>query len=222
MMTMKKLFVALVAVLASAMVQKADAQLLDFEGMPPYKLGITVGMNVPTFSGGGYDYTLGLNAGVDLMVDASDIFDNTFGRAVVRYSMKGANGPDPQHPDVYNGKNYIPDTHFTSHYLEIPVHYGYAWYLDSDWTIMGETGPYFAIGLGGTARPDDETILGSHSFFNSHDVSRWDIGWGLQCSLLYDQQWQVHVAYDWGFKNMNDYFLQNNGLSVGVTLYFEY
>ena len=216
---MKKFFVALVAVLASAMVQRADAQLLDFEGMPPYKLGLTAGLNIPTFSGSGYDYTIGLNAGVDLMLDASDIFDNTFGRAVVRYSMKGATGPDPMHPD---GPNHEPKTHFTSHYIEVPIHYGYAWYLDSDWTIMGETGPYFAVGLAGTARPDDETILGSHSFFHSHDVSRWDVGWGLQCSLLYDQQWQVHVAYDWGFKNMNDHFLQNNGLSIGLTLYFEY
>ena len=216
---MKKFFVALVAVLASAMVQRADAQLLDFDGMPPYKLGLTVGLNAPTFSGAGYDYTLGLNAGVDLMLDASDLFDNTFGRAVVRYSMKGATGPDPRHPD---GLDLEPETHFTSHYIEIPVHYGYAWYLNSDFTIMGETGPYFALGLGGTARPDGETIIGSHSFFKSHDASRWDVGWGLQCSLLYDQQWQVHVAYDWGFKNLNKTFLQNNGLSVGITLYFEY
>ena len=216
---MKKLFVALVVVLASTMVQKTDAQLLDFEGMPPYKLGLTVGLNVPTFSASGYDYTVGLNAGVDLMLDASDIFDNTFGRAVVRYSMKGATGPDPIHLD---GLASAPKTHFTTHYIEIPVHYGYAWYLDSDWTIMGETGPYLALGLGGTARPDDDNVFESHSFFHSHDASHWDVGWGLQCSLLYDQQWQVHVAYDWGFKNMNDCFLQNNGLSVGLTLYFEY
>ena len=79
-----------------------------------------------------------------------------------------------------------------------------------------------ALGLGGTARPDDDNVFESHSFFHSHDASHWDVGWGLQCSLLYDQQWQVHVAYDWGFKNMNDCFLQNNGLSVGLTLYFEY
>ena len=68
---MKKFFVALVALFASAMVQRANAQLLDFDGMPPYKLGITAGLNIPTFSGAGYDYTVGLNAGVDLMLDAS-------------------------------------------------------------------------------------------------------------------------------------------------------
>lgn len=215
---MKKIFFAILAVLFTSAAQRADAQLLDFEGMPPYKLGITAGLNVPTFSGSGYDYTLGLNAGVDLMVDASDIFDNTFARAVVRYSMKGATGPDPYHTVNFSA----PETHFTSHYIEIPVHYGYAWYLNSDFSIMAETGPYLAIGLAGTARPDDETILESHSFFNSHDASRWDVGWGLQCSLLYDQQWQVHVAYDWGFKNLNKTFLQNNGLNVGLTLYFEY
>lgn len=204
------------------MVQKADAQMLDFDGMPPYKLGVTAGMVVPTFSGAGYDYTLGLNAGVDLMMDASDIFDNTFGRVVVRYAMKGATGPDHYHPDFMNNQKYYPKTYFTTHYIEIPVHYGYAWYLDTDWTIMAETGPYLAVGLGGTARPEGETILGSHSFFGKHDASRWDVGWGLQASLLFDQQWQLHVAYDWGFKNMNDYFLQNNGLNVGLTFYFEY
>jgi len=215
---MRKLFIALVAVLSSAMVQKANAQMLDFEGMPPYKLGVTAGFTVPTFSGTGYDYTIGLNAGVDLMVDASDIFDNTFGRAVVRYAMKGATGPDP---DNYNVGGH-PKTYFTTHYIEIPIHYGYAWYLDTDWTIMAETGPYVAVGLGGTARPSGESVFDSHSFFKSHDASRWDIGWGAQASLLFDQQWQLHVAYDWGFKNMNDYFLQNNGFSVGLTFYFEY
>ena len=80
---MKKFFVALVAVLASALVQRADAQLLDFDGMPPYKLGLTVGLNAPTFSGAGYDYAIGLNAGVDLMLDASDLFDNTFARVTI-------------------------------------------------------------------------------------------------------------------------------------------
>lgn len=223
---MKKIFLALVALLSSAMIQQVDAQILDFDGMPPYKLGLTAGFNAPTFSGTGYDYTVGLNGGIDLMVDGSDICSNTFARFVLRYSMKGATGPDglPRTFIQEDGSKMetYPKTHYTTHYIELPIHYGYAWAIDRDWTVMAETGPYFAFGLGGTARPDNEAIWESHSFFNHYDASRFDFGWGVQVSALFDQQWQVHVGYDWGFKNMTSRFLQNNGLNIGVTLYFEY
>lgn len=223
---MKKIFLALVALLSSAMIQQADAQILDFDGMPPYKLGLTAGFNVPTFSGADYDYTVGVNGGIDLMVDGSDLFDNTFARVELLYSMKGATGPDgkPQvHINEDGSKTEIfPKMHYTTHYIVVPVHYGYAWAIDRDWTVMAETGPYFAVGLGGTARPDEEAIWESNSFFNHYNASRLDFGWGVQVSALFDQQWQLHVGYDWGFKNMTDKFLQNNGLNVGLTLYFEY
>lgn len=212
---MKKIIAAILAVLVSSFVQKADAQLLDIEGMPPYKLGITAGVNVPSFSGGAFDYTLGWRAGLDLMVDGSDLLDNTFARVNLLYTMKGATGPDYY---LAQGER----THYTSHYVEIPVHYGLAWAIDREWTLMAETGPYLAFGMGGTARPDNESLFNSHSFFNDHNASRFDFGWGIQTSVLFEQQWQLNLGYEWGFKNMNKYFLQNTGLTLGVTLYFEY
>lgn len=222
---MKKLFLALVAMFS---VLSAKAQILDFDGMPPYKLGITAGFNMPSFSGVGYDYTVGVNAGVDLMLDASDLIKDTYARAVVRYSMKGANGNDPHSTYVVreDGVGSViatnDRTYFTTHYIEIPIHYGYSWRIDRDWTVMAETGPYLAVGVGGTARPAEESILDSHSFFSKHDASRIDYGWGLQTCLLFDQMWQLHIGYDWGFKNMTPIFLQNNGLNVGLTLYLDY
>lgn len=228
---MKKIFFALVLLLSTAFSQQAQAQLLDFDGMPPYKLGLSAGFTTPTFSGANYDYTVGLNGGIDLMIDGSDLFDDTFARIQLRYAMKGATGPDPiEHfksatnemgDEIYVSAGH-PKTHYTTHYIEIPIHYGYAWALDRDWTIMGETGPYVAWGLGGTSRPDDKSYLKSDSFFKRYDASHLDFGWGVQCSLLFDQQWQFHVGYDWGFKNMTETFLQNNGLNIGLTLYFEY
>ena len=213
---MKKILIALAALLTATV---AQAQLLNFDGMPPYKLGLTAGLNAPSFSGAAYSYTTGFNAGIDIMLDASDIFDGTFARGVVKYSMMGATGPDHENICHYheNGKTY-----FTAHYVQIPIHYGYAWRIDRDWTVMAETGPYLGLGMGGTARPTGEFITGSHTFFRRHDVSRVDFGWGIQASMLFDQQWQLHVGYDWGFKNMNEIFLQNTGLNVGLTLYFEY
>jgi len=222
---MKRMFFAIVTLVASALMSESKAQLLDFDGMPPYKLGLTAGLNLPTFSGSEYDYTLGFNAGVDLMLDGSDLWSNTFGRIQLKYSMKGATGPDAYAQVYYiNEVKYedFPKTHYTTHYIEVPLHYGYAWSIDRDWTFMAETGPYFAFGLGGTSRPDNESIFESHSFFNHYNASHFDFGWGLQASVLFDQQWQLHVGYDWGFKNMTDVFLQNNGLNVGLTLYFEY
>lgn len=221
---MKKIFFALVVLLSSVMTQKADAQLLDFEGMPPYKLGLSASVLTPTFSGASYDYTLGMKAGIDLMIDGSDLFDDTFARIELLYAMKGAKGPDPityNHPETGYPLSFLK-THFTTHYIEIPIHYGYAWALDRDWTLMAETGPYLAVGLGGTSRHDGDSYFDSDSFFNHFDASRFDFGWGVQASVLFNQQWQLHVGYDWGFKNMTDVFLQNNDLNVGLTLYFEY
>ena len=205
---MKKTILALATMLCAA---TASAQILDFEGMPPYKLGITAALNVPYFSRSGYDCTIGLQAGADLMVDASDLIKNTYGRTQVLYTMKGS-----------TLSTSYGDYYYTTHYIEIPIHYGYAWMIDADWTITAETGPYLAVGLGGTERPESKIGRSSRTFFNGCNASRFDYGWGLQAGLLFEQQLMLNVGYELGFKNMNSTFLQNRNFYIGLTYFIDY
>lgn len=218
---MKKIFVAFVTILMSAMSMQANAQILsNIEGMPPYKLGATVGLNMPCFSGDPYTYSIGFQTGLNLMVDGSEIVKNTFGRVEVKYSMKGA-----YHEFIVSHGDYIKDW-YTTHYLEIPIHAGYAWYIDEDWSLMAEAGPYLALGLFGKAKTERANMgQVSHwedSFFSSPiNANRFDLGMGLQVSAMYLKDYQVHVAYDFGFINMHSSFQQNRNLSVGFTYFFE-
>lgn len=213
---MKKLFLSLAAL---ALTSAAQAQLLDFDGMPPYKLGVTAGINVPSFSATGYEYTIGLNAGADLLIDASSLFDYTYLRGQLKYSMKGATGPEVLYP--VGGDNEVYKMYYTTHYIEIPVHMGYSWIIDDDWTLLADTGPYLAIGLGGKAREKGTFLPESHSFFKYYDASHIDFGWGIQAGLMFSQVLMLNVAYDWGFKNITPQFLQNTNLSIGLTVFIE-
>lgn len=223
---MKKTILALAAMLMAVC---ANAQILDIDGMPPYKLGVTAGLNVPTFSASDCSYTLGYQAGLDLMIDASDIFDGTYLRVMPKYSMKGATRANViEMPALRAADDNITleihshDLYYTTHYVDIPVHYGYGWALNYDFSLLLETGPYVAFGLGGTIRESGENWTESCGFFSTTNASRIDYGWGFQAGLLFDQQLMLNVSYDWGFKNMTTNLLQNNWFSVGLTYYIDY
>lgn len=216
---MKK-FLTVCAVVITAFLTSAKAQIINVEGMPPYKLGITVGLNVPSMSGDGLKYTTGIHAGLNLMLDASNIIENTYGRFELRYSMKGANFKDS-------------DFRLTTHYLEIPIHYGYAWAVHENVTLMAETGPYFAWGLGGRLRSTDNNVYSGpgqnewagwnvevyRKFFD--DAKRFDLGWGLHIGAMFFDKFQVTAGYDWGFMNATNDFLQNRNIAIGLTYFIE-
>lgn len=194
------------------------AQMLDFDGMPPYKLGITAGFNFPSFTASDCDITWGTQAGIDLLIDAGDLLDDTYFRAQLKYSMKGARQMRTRLLNDLTFEDY--HVHYTTHYIELPIHYGYSYAIDSDWSILADTGPYFAIGLGGTSR-EHGTWANTNSFFKYNDASRFDYGWGLQAGLMFQQTLMLNVSYDWGFKNVSPAFLQNTNLGIGLTYFIE-
>lgn len=234
---MKKLFAIIAALTVTAFSFNAKAQLSGIEGMPPYKLGITVGMNMSNLSGSfeasrieygdnvidqevktyASDYTIqsGFQAGANLMVDASPLIPNTFARLEAKYSMKGAYSKNA----AIKGSSKV-----VSHYIEIPVHYGYAWYINDNVTLMAETGPYFALGFSGkqTIKSDvNSNYNHTWGIYDFRNGNRFDFGWGVQASAMFAKNYQVHVAYDFGFINVTNDFLQNRNLSVGLTWFFE-
>lgn len=225
MMTMKRIYAAFVAIVVSTLAMQSQAQILsEIEGMPPYKLGATIGLNVPSFSGGPYISTVGVQTGLNLMVDGSMIAGpNTFGRVELKYSMKGA-----YHEKFYAPDDYIKDW-YTTHYLEIPIHAGYAWYVNEMWSVMAEAGPYVAYGFSGRRKTEEmkpgkkTPVVTNEDFFsgNELDCPRFDAGFGLQFSAMYAKDIQFHVVYDFGFVNLHSSFQQNRNLSFGLTYFFE-
>lgn len=216
----KLLFSALAALGLMAFSTNANAQI-SLEDLPPYKLGVTAGLNASSFSRDGFDGKLGFHVGANALFDASKLLDNTYVRAELLFQRKGSR------EEVFTLDDTKHMMKYRTCYLELPIHYGYACGLDNDWTIFGETGPYFAMGVGGRSRlgyEDENTglkVTHSDKFFSGPgDPSNFDMGWGIHVGAIFQQDHQLSIGWDWGFINMNDAYLQNRNFMISYTYYF--
>ena len=205
------------------MSSNANAQLLaDIEGMPPYKLGVTAGVNVSDFTGDACSAMAGFNIGADLMLDASDLLNNTYLRVNLLLQRKGS---------VYDwaeagwvGMELPKDSKIRTWYIEVPLDYGYAHRLNSDWTVFGEMGPYFAVGIGGKYNYDLKSGDEKISYFGSDklgDPKRFDVGWGFAVGGMLNNQHQIKLGYQFGFIDMSKLMKQNRNFMINYTYFFE-
>ena len=219
----KLLFSALCALGFWTMSTTANAQLLaDIEGMPPYKLGVTAGVNVSDFTGTACTAKAGFNIGADLMLDASDLLKNTYLRVNLLLQRKGS---------VYDwaeagwvGMELPKDSKIRTWYIEVPLYYGYAHRLNSDWTVFGEMGPYFAVGIGGKYNYDLKSGDEKISYFGSDklgDPKRFDVGWGFAVGGMLNNQHQIKLGYQFGFIDMSELMKQNRNFMINYTYFFE-
>lgn len=219
----KLLFSALCALGFWTMSTTANAQLLaDIEGMPPYKLGVTAGVNVSDFTGTACTAKAGFNIGADLMLDASDLLKNTYLRVNLLLQRKGS---------VYDwaeagwvGMELPKDSKIRTWYIEVPLDYGYAHRLNSDWTVFGEMGPYFAVGIGGKYNYDLKSGDEKISYFGSDklgDPKRFDVGWGFAVGGMLNNQHQIKLGYQFGFIDMSELMKQNRNFMINYTYFFE-
>ena len=219
----KLLFSALCALGFWTMSTTANAQLLaDIEGMPPYKLGVTAGVNVSDFTGTACTAKAGFNIGADLMLDASDLLKNTYLRVNLLLQRKGS---------VYDwaeagwvGMELPKDSKIRTWYIEVPLDYGYAHRLNSDWTVFGEMGPYFAVGIGGKYNYDLKSGEEKISYFGSDklgDPKRFDVGWGFAVGGMLNNQHQIKLGYQFGFIDMSELMKQNRNFMINYTYFFE-
>ena len=221
---MKKLLFSALCVLGFwTMSTNANAQLLaDIEGMPPYKLGVTAGVNVSDFTGTACTAKAGFNIGADLMLDASDLLKNTYLRVNLLLQRKGS---------VYDwaeagwvGMELPKDSKIRTWYIEVPLDYGYAHRLNSDWTVFGEMGPYFAVGIGGKYNYDLKSGDEKISYFGSDklgDPKRFDVGWGFAVGGMLNNQHQIKLGYQFGFIDMSELMKQNRNFMINYTYFFE-
>lgn len=213
----KMLLLALCASLFSVMIPTSAQRLsVDNLDLPPYKLGLTAGFNASSFTAPHYDGKAGFHFGVNAIFDASELLQDTYVRTELLFQRKGASQD-------------WADAKFRTCYLELPVHYGYAYLLNKDWTLIGETGPYVALGIGGRARYDMPDGLGgsrrvSEKFFTNEymgedDPRNLDFGWGFHVGAIFQQNHQLTVGWDFGFINMNDALDQNRNFMISYTYY---
>ncbi|MBO6013663.1 MAG: outer membrane beta-barrel protein [Bacteroidales bacterium] len=221
---MKKLFFSLLLATGLMTVSSAAfAQKDILNDLPPYKLGLVAGMNASSFSHDGYDGKFGFHVGINALFDASELIKDTYVRTELLFQRKGARGAllSSASPVVDS------DVRFRTCYLELPVHYGYAYALNSDWTSFGETGPYVALGLGGRIHGEDGlgNKVSSKFFTNEYagndDPNNFDLGWGLHLGTIFQQKHELKIGWDWGLINMNDTFEQNRNFMVSYGFYFQ-
>lgn len=94
----------------------------------------------------------------------------------------------------------------TSYYLQIPVHVGYRYPLTSEVNVLGEAGPFFAFGLGGSG---EMKAFGSKSttdaFGDDGIFKRFDAGLGFKISAEYQNKYVLSFGYNFGLVNcIND------------------
>lgn len=198
---------------------------ISFDWLPPYKLGVTIGLNASNFSHEGFDPKCGFHLGVETMVDMSKFIDNTFVRTGILFSRKGAREDYTAGSKIVGmeGNVYRHEATHRTCYIEIPVRYGYGYVLDEDWVFYGELGPYFALGLGGRSHIDDTYGGGtcysrSDDFFD--DAKRFDFGLGFHAGVIFQKHHQLSLGYDFGYINMTDATSQNRNFMASYTYYF--
>lgn len=233
---MKKILFTLMLALGVTTMFAQKLPEIPIENMPPYKIGATAGFNASTFSASDYGFRAAFNVGVDFMVDASALIPNTYARTGLLLQMKGASFKwddvikhrSPEAQIDYNKLNN--DGSACAFYLEIPINYGYVYGYDQDWAFLGETGPYIAIGLGGSiSNPNPNTD--SYNFYNQKisyggkeilsGANRFDLGWAFAVGAMYQSKHQLKIGYQFGFLNVSDEFLQNRNLMIGYSYFFE-
>lgn len=177
------------------------------------RFGVTGGMNVANITDAEADCRIGFNIGGRVEYNFSESFFMTSGLLLTQkgctseYEEMGLNMEETANPL----------------YLQIPVHFGGRYSLGNGVSIFGETGPYFAFGVGGKYKV--EASYGGKSkddkvnFFDQDGTNVFDFGWGLRAGVEVSNI-QIHLGYEYGFTKVFDGGGHNSNFMVGLTYYF--
>lgn len=225
---MKKFFASIAALMLAASATVASAQAVLNDNSNPIRYGIQLGFNMPTFGESEFSSTIGYNFGATVLYDAQDFIPNSYLRGSILYNRKGT-AADLANV-VLDNKNY-GFSGLTSylHYLEIPLHFGWAYEFNDDASLLLETGPYFGFRMWGSIRTDQTTINGQVSQPTNgsmgdyyKDLRRFDAGWGVRAGVMLQKKYEITVGYDWGLCDVvPDIAGSNLNLSINATVYFD-
>lgn len=111
------------------------------------------------------------------------------------------------------------------YYLEIPVHLGYKYEANEDFSVFGNAGPYMAIGLFGKMDGEVASVAsGSVNIFGDDVFKRFDFGLGLKAGIEIKKTVQVVLGYDLGLidvvKDNDGEGVQNRNFSISLAYLF--
>ena len=187
---MKKIFMAIVAVLMAApsFAQYSSGGFNLSESTVYY--GIRLGMNISSLSGDYQD--MGARTGMNLGgVIGLRVSDSTpvFLESGLYYSGRGAK----------EGKTSV-----TMHYMEVPVLIKYGIQIpDVDIAILPYIGPYFSYGLSGDKKYESTsgttTVIAKRSTYK--DYKHADMGFKVGCGAEYNKLY-LELGYQFGVLNI--------------------
>lgn len=208
---MKKIL-ALIAILAVG--------LGSINAQENLRWGVTAGMNVSSLNVTGLDSRVGFHAGVKAELGLPQVTEGVYMDFGALLTLKGAKA---EAGDVASIK-------INPYYLEIPVHIGYKYVVNDDFTLFANAGPYIAIGLFGKAKAkvgDGYEDLGISSGSESVDVfgddgfKRFDLGLGLKAGMEFSKKYQISIGYDFGLIKADDLVgYKNRNLMISLGLMF--
>lgn len=206
---MKKILL-LVAVMAASFLTANAQKKIQWEGV--------LGMNISKYNIEGYSSRMGFNIGAKAKIALPSLSDGVYANAGALLSLKGAS---LDWGDLANGKS-------NAYYLEIPIHLGYQYAINDNFSIFGEFGPYFALGLFGKTDAggldwdeNGEMITSSESHNTFDEFKRFDLGLGLRFGVEIKQKYSLSIGYDFGLTNCwnKDYdFGEENIDNYGETI----
>ena len=209
---MKKIL-ALVAILAIG--------LGSINAQDNLRWGVTAGMNVSSLNVTGLDSRVGFHAGVKAELGLPQFTEGLYMDFGALLSLKGAK--------VEAGS--MASFKINPYYLEIPVHIGYKYAVNDNFSLFGSVGPYMAVGLFGKAKLKvdgdiaDIAELGGNSMsediFGDDGLKRFDFGLGLKAGVEFSKKYQVAISYDFGLVEViKEVGMKNRNLMISLGYMF--
>lgn len=186
------------------------------------KWGLMAGMNVSKYTFTGFDNRVGFHAGVKAELGLSQ--KETSGAYMdfaALLTLKGSK--------IDGGA--IASLTFNPFYLEVPIHVGYKYAVNDDFSLFGSVGPYVAVGLfgnmkakmgsdlAGLAGSDENSV--SEKIFGDDGIERFDFGLGLKAGVEFSKKYQVSLSYDFGLVEVQkELGLKNRNLMISLGYMF--
>lgn len=105
-------------------------------------------------------------------------------------------------------------------YLEIPVLASYRYDFSDALQLQFNVGPYFAYGIGGKVKIEDDGEKYDWDFFDDEDgFKRFDCGLQVGGGLTFAKHYYLGVTYEFGFCNIeddDDFNTKNNNLMISL------
>lgn len=202
---MKKLLLALTLCIASTSVLLANC---------PLKYSVIGGTNINKEKRNDISATDGL-LGYHFGVQAEYYLrNNIYFSSSLLFIQKGSK----KHTDMDGGAQTTLTIKKRNHYLEMPLHVGYKWDINSNLALLGSIGPYVGIGLFGKDKGSQGTTL---DLYKDEKYNRFEMGFSSNINIQIYEHYRFGVGYHHAFTNAQKWTGdENRNITFSLTYIF--